>query len=430
MEKLLSHKILVEELELGMHVLELDRPWLETNFLIQGFIIQDANEIDELKRQCEYVFIQGKVEAKKPYIEKRKDSRGLFARLTDKINPESQNEAVSTKPGPPKNKIAYINKISFEKEVSAAHQSYDNAKTVAKSLMEGIRLGRVLDMNQSRAAVNDIVDSILRNNNALVWLTKLKDKDEYTAEHSLNVCILSVAFARHLGHDESEIRKIGLGGLLHDVGKSKIPIEVLDKPGRFTKEEFDIMKMHPIYGRDLLASLPQAEHSSVDIAYAHHERIDGKGYPRGLSPQQIPYYAKVVSLVDVYDAITSNRTYDKGRSSMSALDIIYQNKGTQFDEELALEFIKCIGIYPPGSIVELSNHHFGIVIAGNDESKLKPKIIGVMDDEKKWKKQVIIDLFKDPVDKNGQILTILQEIPDGTHGINIKEFIKNGLVIS
>lgn len=214
---------------------------------------------------------------------------------------------------------------------------------------------------------------------------------------------------------------------MHDVGKSKIPEEVLNKPGRFTDEEFNIMKLHPAYGRDLLSSLASSDHSSIDIAYSHHERIDGRGYPRALKPQQIPYYAKVVALTDTYDAITSTRCYDQARASMNALDIIYQNKGSQFDEELAIEFIKCIGIYPPGSIVEMTNGYVGIVIAKNKESKLKPRIILVVDSDKALIKERIIDLQDTPLDEHDSPFVIARELPNGTHGIDIREFVKKGL---
>ena len=437
MTDIVKQLIPVGELQLGMHVVELDRPWLETNFLLQGFIIQDQTDIDALVAQCEYVYIEGKVNTTAQIVDRRKDKQGLFPRKTafSEANPPTKSIPKYVNPGSSKppalaRRITYINKIGVEKELVAARGVYSSSKECVKNIMEGIRIGRVLDMNQARETVNSVVDSILENSNALVWLTKIKDKDDYTAEHSLNVCILSIAFARHLGHDEGEIRKIGLGGLLHDVGKSKIPTEILTKPGRFNDEEYEIMKQHPLLGRDLLAATASTDHSSIDIAYAHHERIDGKGYPRGLLPHQIPYYAKIIALTDTYDAVTSNRCYDKGRASMDALDIIYQNKGTQFDEELAVEFIKCIGIYPPGSIVEMTNHQVGIVIAENPASKLKPKVIMIMDGDRNWHKQYVVDLKLDPTDSFGKPLAIAREIPNGTYGIDIREFIKNGLVLN
>ncbi len=430
-------KIPVDKLEIGMFVVELDRPWLETDFLLQGFIIQDQDDVHALQRQCEFVYIQGEVIEKSDPKERREQRVGLFARIAGKKKqPEaaptktSKIQGISSAPPAEKDRVKYINKISMEQEFKAATNTYSSAKNVAKNIMDGIRIGMTLDINQARETVDSIVDSILRNNNALVWLSKLRNKDEYTSEHSLNVCILSVTFARHLGHDEDEIRKIGLGGLLHDIGKAKIPMEVLNKPGRLTDEEFQLMKNHPTYGRQLLMSMPRSELFTLDVAYSHHERIDGQGYPRQLQAHQIPYYAKVVSLADTYDAITSNRIYDSGRASMEALDIIFKNRGKQFDRELAAEFIKCIGVYPPGSIVELTNGEVGIVIASNPGNKLRPRILLVKNSEKEWRKaQKVIDLAKRDLDPDKNPYMIAKEIPNGTHGVDIRKFIADGLVL-
>lgn len=433
-------KISVDELEIGMFVTRLDRAWTETTFSFQGFLISSQDDIESLEQQCEYVYIETKQQIKKsaPTVKnRRKEKSGLFARKPknakrSKNSPVSpsksanKSDAIKT---PSHKKITYINKIPIEKEFNEARENYKYAKQLSKDILDGIRIGRTLDLDESKEVVGSIVDSIIRNSNALVWLSKLKNKDEYTAEHSLNVCILSVAFARHLGHSEFEIKKIGLCGLLHDVGKAKIPLEILNKPGRFTDEEFEIMKQHPLYGRDLLMSISDSDNATVDVAYSHHERMDESGYPRKLMRHQIPYYAKIVSLTDTYDAITSSRCYDNGRSSMDALDIIYKNKGRQFDEELALEFIKCIGIYPPGSIVEMTNREVAIIISSNKVSKLKPRVILVLDSTKDKCKEKIIDLRLEPKDSNGEVYKIAKELPNGKYGINLKDYMERGLTI-
>jgi HD-GYP domain-containing protein (c-di-GMP phosphodiesterase class II) len=400
-----EERISVHDLEIGMHVIRPDKSWLETDFLIQGFIIQSQDQIDAFIRQCDHVYIE--------------------ARVTR----ETSTKNALDKKVKSKEKIRYINKVAFSSEILQAQSTYSTAKSLAKNIMDGIRIGRMIDFNECKQTVDDIVDSILRNNNALVFLTKLKEKDEYTAEHSLNVCILSVAFAKHLGMEEMDIRRLGLGGLLHDVGKAKVPLEILNKEGRFTEEEFHIMKLHPVHGQKLLLNLPEEDRSAIDVAYSHHERIDATGYPRRLKANQIPYITKIVSVVDTYDAITSNRCYDKGRASMEALDIIYKCRGTQFDEELALEFIKCVGIYPPGSIVELTNGQVGICISTNEVNKLKPKIIIVLDEHKRMQKEVVVDLQNSFKDKDGNPYKIAKEVPNGSYGVDVREFLKKGLKI-
>lgn len=424
-------KISVRDLEIGMNVVKLDRPWIETNFLLQGFVIQDQQEIDAFMEQCEFVYIELLVSEEADYTLDRRNIKMGLATRGQRIRPTIEHSIENTNASSYKNnkKVSYINKIPVQKEMAVAKTSYEFARTTVKGIMDGIRIGRLIEIKEAKEVVNSIVDSILRNNDALMWLTRLKEKDEYTAEHSINVCILSVTFARHLGLEEDEIRRIGLSGFLHDVGKAKIPIEVLAKPGRFTDEEYNIMKDHPLFGRDLLMGLQETEQFTIDVAYSHHERIDGSGYPRGLHSYQISYYSLIVSIVDTYDAITSQRCYDMGRSSMDALDIIYKCRGTQFDENLAIEFIKCIGIYPPGAIVEMTNGEVGLILANNDGNKLKPKVILVLDADKKNTKERVVDLKNSVCDEQGKVYKISKELPNGKYGVDIKDYIKKGLII-
>ncbi len=422
-------RIPVEELALGMHVVELDRPWLETDFLIQGFIIQHPSEIDSLQRQCRFVYIEGVEHTQIPPQQAASKKPGLLSRwLKPKADKTAPVNATPPAPGKPSahTRTVYINKISAAQEIETAKSHYSAAKQVAKSIMEDLRIGRMLDMNQARSTVNEVVDSLLRNDDALLWLTKLKNQDEYTAEHSLNVCILSAAFARHLGHNEGEIRKIALAGLLHDIGKAKIPVNILNKPDRLDAEEFALIKQHPTLGRNLLMTSAGADHSAIDVAYSHHERVDGSGYPRALQAHQIPYYAKLVALVDTYDAITSNRAYDSGRASMDALEIIYNCRGSHFDPELAVDFIRCIGVYPPGAIVVLTNGEVGVVVESNPSSKLKPKVVLVKDRNKVWLERRTVDLSRDDRDEQGAPYAIAHEVPNKSFDIDIKDFLQQG----
>jgi len=410
------------ELEIGMRVVRLDRPWLETDFLVQGFFIQSEEEIESLQRQCYHVFIEGKLAALSSAATKKTAS-------TAKNTKESADK--NRRHSPRGKKTTYINKVSIDQEFSSAKKCFTDARALSKVIMGNLRLGRVLDMNQAREFVDNCVDSILRNSNALRWLTQIKNRDEYTAEHSMNVCILSASFARHLGLMEGEIKTVGLCGLLHDVGKSRIPLEILNKPGKLTEDEFSIMRNHAKLGRDILMSVSSSERIAVDVAYSHHERENGSGYPRAVESHLIPYFAKIVSLADIYDAITSNRCYDEGRPSMKALDIIYNSKGDLFDEELANEFIKCIGVYPPGSIVEMSNGEVGIVIRSNPKNKLRPCILMLRDEDKEpYEREHVIDMMKIDLDMRGNTYTIVHELTNGSHGIELRDFLKNGLELN
>jgi hypothetical protein len=247
-------EISVSDLRIGMHVVRLDKPWEESDFLIQGFFIHSLDDIDAVCRQCETVVIEGRTERRGEHAgtPPRKAEPGSLGRLFSRKgrgaampgqkSGNRRRDRNSASGG--STRINYINKVEISGEIARARSAYGEARSLAKSVMDGIRVGRAIDINQAKKVVNDCVDSILRNEDALTLLAKLKDKDEYTAEHSLNVSILSAAFGKHLGMLEGEIRMLGLCGLLHDVGKARVPDEILKKPGSLSPQEYVIMKNH------------------------------------------------------------------------------------------------------------------------------------------------------------------------------------------
>lgn len=426
-QEIVETRVHVSELALGMHVVRLDRAWEETDFLLQGFVIHDTQEIHSLQAQCDFVFIEGRVDRASQHTPHP-------ARSTNRPKSPSSffgRNKGSSKTTPPRKRVTYINKVDVGTEMPFAAVKFEDAKKAAKSIMSGLRVGRALDLNNARTVVNSCVESVLRNENALMLLTKIKHQDEYTAEHCINVSILSAAFGKHLGLLEGEIRTLALCGLLHDVGKTRIPDAVLNKPGALTPEEFTLMRTHTTHGRTILMGTSNSLASAVDVAYSHHERMDGQGYPRGLKAQQIPFFAKVVGVVDTYDAITSDRVYDKGRASMQALDVIHKHRDTQFDKELAEAFIKMIGIYPPGSIVEMLNGEVGIVVESHPKHKLKPKVLMVRDaDHVELMPYQHLDLMKAPKNSSGATYQIAREVPDGTYDIVLQDFVDQGLIMS
>ena len=429
-QEIVESQIDVSELAIGMHVIRLDRPWEDTDFLLQGFVIRDQSEIDALRAQCDFVVIEGRVSgAPLPRPEKSglKPS-GLMRLFRRNTAPEfSSNTAKAV---PPRKRVTYINKVDAGQEMKTAVIRFEEAQKTAKSIMSGLRVGRTLDLNNARTVVNSCVESVLRNENALLLLTKIKHQDEYTAEHCINVSILAAAFGKHLGLLEGEIRNLALCGLLHDVGKTRTPDEILNKPGALTPQEFDVMRLHTTHGRTILMGTSNSLNTAVDVAFSHHERMDGSGYPRGLQAHQIPYFAKIIGLVDTYDAITSNRVYDKGRASMQALEIIHKHRGTQFDEELADAFIQMIGVYPPGSIVEMVNGEVGIVVESYPSHKLKPRVLLVRDIDKNPRMPFrTLDLKASPEDAAGDIYRIAREVPDGTYDIVLQDFVDEGLIV-
>ncbi len=408
-KKLTRKKIPVSELQLGMYVAELDRPWLGTPFLFQGFLINHADEIEQLQTYCSYVYI---------------DVTQTIVREQQKVHKTGKVKTVVRK------KERLINKISTERELPAAIQHYDNAKKQVDNVLASLQLGHDIDANEVKAVVKGCIESMLRNPNALIWLTQIKHKDDYTAEHCLRVAILAIALGRELDLLEGELETLGVSAMLHDVGKVNVPIDVLNKEGALSAEEFDIIKTHSAHGRKLLMSHSNVPAIAVDVAYSHHERINGKGYPRGIAGEKIPYFAKLVSVVDAYDAITSDRVYSKGRSTLEALRILYEERGEQFDQEAVEAFVRLIGIYPPGHIAELTSGEVGIIISCPPNNKLSPKVLVVLNSEKLLTQEKILDLQKDLKDKHGRPYRVKAIHPNGSYGIDLEEYRKKGLVIN
>jgi putative nucleotidyltransferase with HDIG domain len=398
-------KIHVSELKIGMYVSELDRPWLETPFLMQGFVIESLSDIDAIAEYSQHVWIDAVSEE---WV--APEERGV---LTGKAK-----------------KVSYINKVDTKSEHTAARETYRAARRITRTLLDDIRLGSVIDTEQAKSTVKGCVHSILRNSDALLWMSKIRSQDEYTAEHCLNVCILAIAFGRHLGMSEADLERLGMCGLLHDVGKMRVPPEVLNKTSSLTEKEFDIMKAHSIHGRNLLMASPGIPNSTIDVAYSHHEKVDGSGYPRGLKSAGISELAKIISIVDAYDAMTADRCYSPSMPSTEALKNIFKDRGSHFDERLALEFIKSVGLYPPGTLVELVNGLIAIVFETNNKYRHLPKVIVVKNQEKALGKNVLIDLADVEKAKMDKSFLIKRALKDGDFGVYIKDYRDQGLALS
>lgn len=398
----LHERIDVEDLRVGMFVVELDKPWEESGFMFQGLEIRSPSDVLAVQKECTWVF----VDYDEFSLQKSAPGRGL---------PAAAGTGSALAPG---NDVA--------DEFESAREVHSLASQAVTTLFEEIRMGAEIDGGKIKQAVNGCVASILRNPDASVWLTRIQAKHAGTAQHSLNVSALSIVLAKSMNMSPREMEDVGVCGMLHDVGKTSIPTEILDKTGPLTPAEVEEMRRHPKYGRDILLSTESVMSGAADVAHSHHERPDGTGYPRRLADDSIPLFAKIVSIAEAYDAMTTVQPYREAFSPSDALQDLYSLRGKQFDEELVVRFIDSIGIFPPGSVVEMVNGEIGIVLS-NTADKLRPRVILILDSHHEPLVQRVVDLFKLDTDTEGKVYQVRTTHRDGSFGIDVGDFQKAGL---
>lgn len=415
----MKKKIGVHNLRLGMYVSELDRPWVESRFLFQGFEIRTDEELDELRRICKYVYIETELD----YADGAARPRGPLAigrpapdefaakrigfELVDKF-------ATTDRPA-----ARYPDRATLEEEMPRAREIEQETRRVLAGIIDDARMGRIIDTPSAKKAIAEMVASVLRNPDALVCLNQLKSKDQYTALHSVRVCVLALAFGRYLELSEEELNVLGIGALLHDIGKTKIPSEILNKPGELTPAEFELIKSHVPRGVEILQATPGIPPRAIEVARAHHERFDGSGYAIGLKGDQIDLFGQIGAVVDCYDAITSDRAYHAGMSAHDALRKMYEWRRKDFDDRLIENFIQCMGIYPIGSVVEMNTGSVGIVVSVNRLRRLRPRVALVLDTRKQPLTAArVIDLMQEHGQPGIPRVEIRTVLPPGSFGID------------
>lgn len=355
-------KIAVEQLTVGMHLKEFCGSWMEHPFWRTGFVLVDPKDIKTiLASSIKEVWIDA--------------SKGLDVPAGQVAISEAESEAqVEEQLQQAVEEKRELAPVSIGVEIERAAKICMQSKQAVISMFQEARMGKAVDTGGARQLVEEISDSVARNPGALISLARLKTVDDYTYMHSVAVCAMMVGLAKQLGMEAEQVRLAGMAGLMHDLGKALMPMEVLNKPGKLTDAEFNIIKTHPSEGHRMLLTGRDVSPVVLDVCLHHHEKTDGSGYPKGLKADQISLFAKMGAVCDVYDAITSNRPYKLGWDPAESLRKMAEWASGHFDGKVFQAFVKSLGIYPIGSLVKLTSGRLGVVIEQTGKSLTTPTV--------------------------------------------------------
>jgi HD-GYP domain-containing protein (c-di-GMP phosphodiesterase class II) len=402
-------KVRIPDLLEGMYVARLDRPWLDTPYKIQGFHIKTQQDIDKLQQYAEFVYID---------VEKSKLDNGADSRQNgDLSDTEIKQKLTGIKPR------IYQDISEFKSEMNTALENHKALAECVDDVMKDISNNENLKMPMLRKAVTPMVESIVRNPDAFSWLTMMKTRDNYTYNHSVSSSIWAVAFGRSLGLPKKDLLSLAVGALLFDVGKVKLPEKLLQNPNRYNPTEYKLVQKHVDYSVEIVSSIEGINDDVIEMVATHHERHNGSGYPKGLSGDKIPLFGKMAGIIDCYDAMISDRVYMSAISPHDAVRKLYDWSNIDFQLELVEQFIQVVGIYPVGTIIELSDGRIGVIVAHHRVWRLRPKIMLILDSDKNPYAQFdIIDTYKIEDDEDGNPLKIIKSVDPGIYGIDPQQF--------
>jgi HD-GYP domain-containing protein (c-di-GMP phosphodiesterase class II) len=533
------YQVAVEDLRMGMFVVELDRPWLDTPFLLQGFLVDSKVELDTLVKYCDYVYVdlemsspavadlirrvEIRAAALEPQTQPMTERSSVMsakksklhavptpAAAADKSKPRADalasnaavggvDEIVARAATPTTDsqrrfrpradvKISQLTRQRFRnfvrqtadarkidepsflermfgplfdlfgseravgsggsaaavsadllpagmvrtyheqrramlEELPRARKAFSQGEETLAEVMVDIRSGKAPQLEAIAGAVDGMVESMLDNPDALMWIARLRDEDINTYNHGVKVALYLVALGRHLGFPKQELAYLGQVGMLADIGKTKLPRAILEKPGMLSPAEFTLVKEHVDLAMDVLANGPKLPEAVTAGIAQHHERIDGSGYPKGLKGSEIGIYGKMAAIADSFAALITPRAYANASAPQDALMNLYEWSGTSFHEPMVEQFVQAIGVFPVGSMIELTSGEVGVVVAHNRIRRLEPKVLVLSNPDKSPLAQPLErDLFKEGRAKGSKPLRITRGLPSGAYGFKLRDY--------
>ena len=392
MEKVKLH---VSDLQTGMYVCEIDRPWLETPFPLNGFEVESEEVINEVIQYCQYVHID---------LDRSKVEDVIIEQL-------------------PLGSILNKKNSSFLlEEIEYAETLRKQTTNLINTFWDEIRYGISPDIHLAKHAAQECVASMLRNPELMVFLVQIRSKEGLRGQEAFNSCIYSLLIGYLLNLTPKQLNNLAISALLHDMGKVLIPEDILNKTGKLTDEEHAIIQTHSLAGRDIIMSSGSLTLGTADVAYGHHENLDGSGYPRGLQGDQLSMFCKIVGVVDKYDAITSTMPFRPARDHFRAVYILNNlAKENKIDEKISSMLISYLGVYPPGSIVGLTSKEVAIVVNSDPQRRQQPQIL-IVRDKHKEPCQRFVDLAEKTVDEHGCPYRIATVHRPGDFGLDTNQY--------
>jgi len=392
-------EISVDELRFGMYVAKLDRPWTDTPFMFQGFVLQNEKQLETLKKFCKKVFVD-----------------------PEKVDRKTEEEAVARAAAAVRGSTVYKESVSVEAELPRAERVYERSTVVVSEIARTVPAKGAIDSDRTQQASQQITESVVRNPDAMTLLSKMQEKGSGVLSRAVEVSVMMTVFGRFLQYSETQLHTLSMLGLLQDVGKLRLPAPMLNKTTSWLAPEQELFKTHVNHSVEILSKTSGLPPDFPGLASLHHERYDGSGYPRGLRGNAINLLGAIASVVDAYDMLVAPPPWGENMTPSTALGVLYRNRGEKFTPGLVEQFIQCMGAFPVGSVIEMQTGEIGVVISQNPVKRLQPRVRLVRDaNGAAIKPHLVLDLTRGPKASDGEAYRIRRTLDSATVKIDPKE---------